>query len=450
MAQTFEIPLSRLETILKRHRRLTKRHKAAGLPVPTVEVLSHSFRETEVRDALARLRGEERNVRNIRVKTVKIAVDGFTAPIGEWDIIGWRWHHVIRTMRDERSVLGSSPEVPKAIAERLELACDHCEAKRNRTSSYVVTKVDGTGEPLEVGASCMESFLGSPSAGVLSGLSDNAMLYAEIARIAAEDFLLSPEDIADEVDTVLAVATSIISNQGFVPTKEACEGNPPTWHAVYEDVRLYRAPHLDDSDLTVTMADFMTADSIIEWARSEEAGPSHNPFISKVRQVIDNGISNPGDIAVLTALAASHRRYLAEATTRDRIAETRAGSSYVGMIDERCNMVVAVLSVIPYRGHFGEGDVITMSEGGGNLIQWFSSKRSHGLKSGSTYEITATVKKHERSTRGDYEGALQTVINRVSVVQDLGLTVVREPKREEDEDSREFSTLIGFLAPARR
>jgi hypothetical protein len=421
---------------------------ANGLPTPTVQVLGNSFKERQVYDALARLRGEDRNARTVRVRTVLVSVDGFTAPIGEWDIVGYRWSQTVKTQDGVMSVFGSSPEVPTEIADRNELVCDHCLAKRNRLSSYVLSKADGTGEPLEVGATCMEAFLGSQFAGALAGLNDNAMLYQEIARAAREDFLLSDEDVADEIDTVLAVASSIIAREGFVPSKEAFEGRPATWKAVYEDVRRYRAPHLDDSDLTVTMSDFMVAAGIIQWAQSDEAGPAHNQFVARFRHVLEKGITNPADIAVLTALVASHNRYLAEASTREHARETKFSSRHVGMIDERSNMIASVLSVVPYQGRYGEGDVVTMSEGGGNLLVWFASNRSHGLQVGSTFEITATVKGHDRSARGEYEGALQTVINRVSVIRDLGPTTLRERAPEDSGEDMEFTRLIGFLAPS--
>lgn len=448
MPQTYEIPYSKLETILKRRRRIAKRNANNGLPVPVVNVIERSFRKEIVRDALGKMRGGDSNTRTVRVASVKIEVDGFTAEVGDWQLLGYRWSHSIGTRDGVRRFVGSSPTVPREISHRDGLHCDHCQAQRERLSSYVVTRTDGTGHPVEVGATCMSSFMGNGvSAGVLSGLANNAMLIEEIARIAGENFLASVDDIADEVDTVLAVAVSVIARDGFVSAKEAYAGHPATWIKVYDDVRRYRVPDLDESDLGVTFADFMEASSIIEWLKTVVAAGDANPFVMKAKEVLDFGISNVQDVAVLTALVGAHRRHLAEEDKRARSTDITHQSRHVGITGERSNFVCAVRSIRPYQNRFGEGDVVTMTDGGDNVLIWFASGRSHGLEVGHSYELTATVRVHEHSERGQFSGAAQTVVNRVKVIQDFGQTVERKaPTVEQEQENREFDEIIGYLA----
>ena len=451
MSQTFTIPRSKLDTILARLRRSQKRNARNGLPSPSVKVVSEGFHEVEVRDALSRMRGGDRDYRTLRVATVSVELDGFTARAGEWEVIGYRWGHVV-TQPDRTRVtrIGCSEGVPDDIARRPELCCEHCNAARERLSSCIVRKVDGTAGPLEVGSTCMSAFLadgGSPA--VLAGISDNAMLLQEISEMAAANFLLSEDDIADEVETVLAVALSIIDREGFVPSREALPGCPPTWVSVYDDVRRYRVPAEDDDSLSVNFSDFMEAGNLIAWLDGQSSSADASPFMSHAASVVRKGVTSKQDVAVLTALAGSYRRHLEEKARRDLLAEVTRESVHVGIKGERTNLVCAIRSVRPYAGRFGEGDVVTMTDGGGNLLLWFSSGRKHGMRAGRTYEIAATVKGHDIAERGPHAGAAQTVLTRVQPISDLGQTV--DPEAIDPvaaEEKREFDELIGYLAPA--
>jgi hypothetical protein len=452
MPHTYEIPAAKLDAILKRRRRVAKRNAASGLPVPTVEVASRSWREFTVRDALARMRGAETNARTVRVATVIIEVDGFTAKYGDWEITGYRWGGIRRTSAGDVRYVGSSPEVPREIAGRGELECDHCMARRNRTSSYVVERVDGTGDPLEVGATCMSSFLGtSPSDGVLAGLSDNALLIEEISRLAGSNFLESEDDVLDEIDTVMAVAVSVIAREGFISAREAPVDCPATWTTVYEEVRRYRSPELDEDEVAVTISDYMQAGIIVEWLKQASKDAEATQFIRKACEVLEKGISSPQDVAILTALVGSHGRHLEQQERLSKEKDVARGSRHVGVRGERSNFVCSVQAIRSYQGRFGAGSVVSLTDNAGNLLVWFASGTGHGLKQGRTYEVTGTVKEHEIAGFGGYRGAEQTLLNRVKIVHDLGET--KDDKianQQEVQENREFDELIGFLAPSRK
>jgi hypothetical protein len=455
MPYTYEIPYSKLEDVMKRRKRVAKKNAASGLPIPVVEVRSRSERVITVRDALARMRGAETNSREVRVATAVIEVSGFTAEIGDWKVSGYRWGGTRVTKDGKVGWAASSPEVPPSIAARDELECDHCRALRNRTSSYIVERVDGTAEPLEVGATCMGSFLGLPtSEKVLGGLADNALLLEEISRLAGSNFLDSSDDIMDEIDTVMAVAVNVIARDGgFLSAKEALDGETATWATVYEEVRRYRSGDLDESAVAVTLTDFMQAGVVTEWLRKTvaESGSTITPFLAKCADVLETGISNPQDVAVLTALVGSHSRHLAQQERLVKEQDVARGSKHVGIAGARSNFVCDVQSIRPYQGRFGPAAVVTMTDAGGNLLVWFASGRDHGgLQVGHTYEIAGTVQKHDYAVQGGYRGAEQTLLSRIKVVQDFGETIKADPVNETQiEDSREFDELIGFLAPSR-
>jgi hypothetical protein len=455
MPHIYEIPYSKLEDVMKRRKRVAKKNEASGLPIPVVEVLSRSERVISVRDALARMRGAETNTREVRVATAVIEVSGFTAEIGDWTVSGYRWGGTTITRDGRQSWAASSPEVPPSIAARCGLECDHCGAIRNRTSSYIVVPVKGPAEPLEVGASCMEAFLGtSSSARVLGSLESNAQLLEDITILAGSNFLDSRDDILDEIDTVMAVAVNVIAREGgFLSTKEAIDGETATWKTVYEEVRRYRSGDLDESAVAVTLTDFMQAGVIAEWLRKTvaESGANITPFIAKCADVLEKGISSPQDVAVLTALVGSHGRHLAQHERLLKEQDVARGSSHVGIAGARSNFVCDVQSIRPYQGRFGPAALITLTDAGGNLLVWFASGRDHGgLKVGHTYEIAGTVQKHDYAEQGGYRGAAQTLVNRIKVLQDFGEAVKSDAAEEtKAEENREFDALIGFLAPSR-
>ncbi|MCS4089800.1 hypothetical protein [Rhizobium sp. BK176] len=460
MPYIYEIPYSKLEDVMKRRKRVAKKNAASGLPIPVVEVLSRSERVIEVRDALARMRGAETNSREVRVATAVIEVSGFTAEVGSWKVSGYRCGGTRITKDGREGWAVSSPEVPPSIAARSELQCDHCRAIRSRTSSYIVEPVKDTGNPeelatgpLEVGATCMQPFLGIASS-VLGSLADNALLLEEITRLAGSDFLESSDDILDEIDTVMAVAVNVIAREGgFLAAKEAHDGETATWKTVYEEVRRYRSGDLDESTVAVTLADFMQAGVVAEWLRKTvaESGANITPFLAKCAEVLETGISSPQDVAVLTALVGSHARHLEQQERLVREQDVARGSRHVGVAGTRGNFVCDVQSIRPYQGRFGPAAVITLTDTGGNLLVWFASGRDHGgLKVGHTYEIAGTVQKHDYAEQGGYRGAAQTLLNRIKVIQDFGETVKADADEEKKaEESREFDELIGFLAPSR-
>jgi hypothetical protein len=450
MPNIYEIPYSKLETILKRRRRVAKRNAASGLPVPTVEVVGNAFREIIVHDALARMRGAQSNKRTVRVSTVLIEVNGFTARYGDWDITGYRWGGLRRTPSGVSPYVVSSPEVSDSISTRKTLECDHCKAKRNRTSSYVVERVDGSGEPIEVGATCMAAFLGTPANdGVISGLSDNVLLLEEISRIAESNFLESQDDIFDEIDTVMAVAVSVISREGFVSARESSPLCPATWTTVYEEVRRYRAPDLDDGDIAVNLSDFMQAGLIVQWLRQTAHDADARDFFKKAGEILDTGISSAQDVAILTALVGSYSRHIKQQERLAREKDVARGSKHVGVIGARSNFVCSVQAIKPYQGRYGPAAVVEMIDSGGNLLIWFASGKQQLLE-GRTYEIVGTVTEHEIADRGGYRGAEKTLLNRVKLVQDFGETPQPdEEQSHETTENKEFDELIGYLAPAR-
>jgi hypothetical protein len=452
MPEIFEIPLSKLSTINKRYKRLLRRHAQNGLPTPTLEVLREGVREVTVRDRLARLRGGEDDTRTVRAKTAVISIDGFRADIGDWSVVGHRWTVFDRRVDEVERKIVATGVIPADIAGRDQLCCDHCNALRDRHSSYVVQKTDGTGEAFEVGASCASVFLGYDFASSLDGLAQNNLLLKELHELSLLNPIQNPDDIIDEVDTVLAVAISRIRNEGFISAKQAGPDYPATWLGVYEDVRVYRNPELDDSDLMVTGSDFMDVRKVKEWSLTEEFGDADHPYVVRTRSILENGVQSPQDVAILTALVGSYEGREARMQARAKKELIQSQSSHVGLADERMNLVVTVTSLKRYETRFGTNEIVNMRDASHNFITWFSSSLKHGFQVGNRYEILGTIKTHDHITHGEFQGAKRTVLSRVKNIQDFGpdvdtpdpFTPVQEERSTEEKD---FDALLGYLSP---
>lgn len=443
MPHRFEIPASSLDLINKRLKRAEKRNPVHGLPYPTVTVVERHDRSFEVRDALARLRGGDKDTRTVTVATAVIEVDGFSAPVGEWSITGYRSLYRVRSRDGDIVRTVNSGDVP-AHMETRDLCCEHCGFERNRLASYVVGK-EGQ-EPVEVGATCIQAFLGTDMpVGYAKGLADNALIFQEIRRIADDGLLANADDIRDELETVIAVANSHVSKFGYVSTKAAYGGRLPTWRAVHDDVRLYRNPDLDDSDVEVTMADFLKATDIVAWVSGLEGRSASGEFMASAREILGRGISELKDVAVVTALVGVYYKETERDSRHAFEREVTANSRFVGVKDEKRDTLVKVRELKPYVSRFGSGEIVTMLDGSDNLMVWFT-KPGHGLLAGRTYSVVGTVARHERVTKGAYEGCAQTVLTRVKVGMDLGPTVdpVRRTEAQAN-DQAEFEELVAGL-----
>jgi hypothetical protein len=441
MPAIFEIPLSRLDLIFKRLKKAERRNPVSGLPLPRVTVLERYATQVEVHDSLARIRGKDTDTRIVSVATARIEVDGFTARTGDWEMVGYRRQRVVKTAAGDRLSLinlGSVPDGKRKTA----ICCEHCGTVRKRTTSYIASKADGT-KTVEVGGSCLASFLGTDVIpGFASGIEENASVFAEIAGYAERGLLDSDEDIADETITVLAVACNILSREPLVTSKQAqAAGTVPTWHKVQEDVRRYRSEDADAEDISVGIADFIKAQEVAEWL-VEEAIANPSPFIVAAREVVGNGMSQIRDIAVLTAAVASRDR---DIVRRKNMTESEAiadQSRYVGMVGEKREIVAKVKSIRPYTHRFGSGEVVTILDGADNLVVWFASAKNHGLMAGKTFVIEGTVKKHDISGGGMYARARQTVLTRVKVLKDLGVTQDIGSEVERNRDKEDFVDLL--------
>lgn len=438
-ALRYDIPTSKVATVTKRAKRLRERNAPHGLAQPDVEVVGVFNRDIEIRDHLAALRGSASDTRVVSVPMSTIELRGFEAEIAGFRVAG---HRVVRRRLHAEEVV-TFGDVPPGFDDR-PFRCEHCETSRKRALTHVVVRIDDPNHVVQVGSSCLADFIGGDvPARLVSGLAARAGLLAEVARMDADGAAIDDPDANDDVETVLAVASSLVQSEGFVSSRAANPGEMPTWMRVLEEVRRYRNPDLPPGEVSVTLADMVSAGQIIEWVETTERD---GDFMDAARRVIRDGISGKRDVAVLTALADAHRREIERSAEAGRDGEIIRRSRPIGIEGARQEFACAVVSVREFRGRFAVGDAITMADEDGNLAVWFASNRRHGLRPGMGYLVEGRVKRHSKATAGRFEGARQTIVTNVKVKRELG---PMEPFPRADEPSAQDDPLLGLLREMR-
>jgi hypothetical protein len=135
------MPVYRLDEAHKMIRRLTKRAKKAGLPVPSIEEVSRETRDDESTWVTVRLLG--------------------AAPV----LNGWSCVATLEPYRDaegtERTIIHKASGVESLPADYAEhpSRCLHCTKNRRRNLTFVLQHADGNFS--QVGRSCLNEYLGT-------------------------------------------------------------------------------------------------------------------------------------------------------------------------------------------------------------------------------------------------------------------------------------------------
>lgn len=414
MSSTYVIPASSAAKLLDRVKTMKRKHLRSGLPMPSVTILETFDDHVQLRDPMSVIRGNPSGVRSLTVKLARVEVDGFSAKVGDWNLIGYR-----SAINDRIVETGTMPLVHDPAA----LCCSHCETDRKRKSSYVFSKSDAIGPAVEIGSTCAAAFLGaSANEAALSAMSSSASFLAALEVLASPPYAFSEDDVLEEAETVLAAANLIVARDGYVSARDARQnGTEATWRTVVRELSSYRSTGETSGLDAMDLDDYASADAIAEWCRAENAADQRrDTYFSKVVRVLENGLQEIRDVAILTSACETYRRQLATTAAKERMSDFVSGSDHVGLVGDKGYKVVSVVSIRPFQGRYGKGSVHTMIDSSANILVWFSSSADSDFEPGQSYEIQATVKSHDTCPSGRFEGARQTVLTRVAKISDLG------------------------------
>ena len=281
--------------------------------------------------------------------------------------------------------------------------CDQCHTKRDRSATFVV-RHKGSGEVKRIGSSCLKDFTGHGNAESMASLAEWQSNFVSLVE-AEEGY---PDDDEGggggrfayiDLPEFLAAVAMCIRSGGWVPASGGDDGGMSTKDAAMSVISPgWKGPFPTEEDRE-------KAGAAVAWA---EAIPIEstigNTFLNNCRVMAVGGAFRYRNAGIAAAIMRAYQREL----DAKKAAEITGESTWQGKEGERSTFNgLFVDKVIASEGQYGYTYIHKMRDPAGNVFSWFCSSYSAKLEEGKTYNVTASVKKHD-----DYKGVKQTVITR--------------------------------------
>ena len=416
---TFKIPEENFPKFEERILKLNRRAAKLGVPAIryiSVDVIEDWVRNTKTDSINPKVAGQEYAEHYIEYpRLFKVTkVEGVTPQLAGWSFIG-TLDHVSEAGVILRAVPGE--ELPKVYREA-QPVCDHCRAQRRRKETFIVRNEAGVYK--QVGRQCVADFLGGVDP---KNIARSLEYIYEALRTAGECEEEGGYGTLGGnrryLKRVLAVTAAVIRECGWLSRSKAREldyAGAPRATADIVSSLLYKSK-LDEDDRkllrSVTAEDEAFAEQTVAWLTElRETSDDLNDYLYNLTTLAQSATISPKSFGLACSMVATYQRHLGDLLRREKWAEANAKSRYFGTVGKRGVYTVTVLNVIFRESDFGVTKIHKLVTKEGNLATWFAS--AEPLKQGKTYEVKATVKKHE-----EFQGVQQTVVTRVSVVKEV-------------------------------
>lgn len=299
--------------------------------------------------------------------------------------------------------------------------CDHCKARRHRSTTYVALATDGSDKTLVLGGDCAKLYWGK------------ALKYLPFW----ED--MEAYDVGDGADeegmggyggpvpraffdtrTLLSLAIPHIRKNGYTPA--SAEMGVPTKWAVADLQKAFDMwgpgpvtvpPHLRPAGLEgideVVVASDEDVDAVIEWAREQALSEANadSTYWRTVGEALDKGWFGQRVLGFIAALPHGYAKRPVAATT----AAAQPVYRHVGVEGQRMKtpMKLTVMRTMTFDTMYGPSVLTILRDEDGNTLKSFGKMPRELREEGDTAPVTFFVKAH-----GEYKGMPETIINRVS------------------------------------
>lgn len=291
--------------------------------------------------------------------------------------------------------------VPESYREVHYGECEHCNTRRRRKQSMLVTK--NHVEFKVVGTTCIKDFLGHHNPKTLIELFSFEQTLGGWCdeRNPGETHKLALDLVSD----VLEVTAMFCRTDGYVRARDY--DKLPTAHAVssyfhssdryWLDYRRHNKP---------TDADKAKAQAAIEWGMEQAEENSIEEYWDNMGRALDAGAITGKRFGLVCSLMYSF--FIAEKKRIDAQRLTEKSNQYLGAVGDRLrDLEATVVRARPSYGYYGDQTIVTLETPSGDTLVWFASG-SLDVEEGEYWKFTGTVKKHS-----EYRGTRQTVITRV-------------------------------------
>ncbi len=335
---------------------------------------------------------------------VEVTVNGPEPRYADWQFVA-----ALKPLTSGNMVFAiGDQEIPRKY-RKADMTCDHCGTKRKRNATYIIRSTE-TGEYKQVGRSCLKDFMGH---------GDPARFADFLAAIA--EFVKEVEDWGDDGDTAywdndelpsnkyfsiekyLGYVVASIERHGWTSRAEAQFGDYATADAAAD----WMFPPKHQRTEPVPEKALRKAKAALAWIRKKPEKWATTNYLQNLRLLCKEDVIGADEIGIAASLITVYDREK-ESERRERDIAAGKGSKHVGAVGERRDFRLKITSIKPYDGNYGMVYITKLLDDDGNEFTWFASNEPG--EEGKTYNITATVKKHD-----EFRGIPQTHITRGKV-----------------------------------
>lgn len=382
---------------------LNKKAARNGIPETTARILETIEKEIQAPD----LNGEWQTVGTRKFYRVEVTVT-------QVKIAGWNFRAKLEHLEEGNIIYSVGNE---DLAEQWRTAapdCQHCNINRQRKETYIVTSE--AGETRQIGSTCIREYTGIDPAKAFKWIDYIHEVY-ELYQEDEDRPRLPREAHYIDTEFYLAFVTSTIRNFGWTPRSKADGLNSATadtalnimFDARYgKEVEREYLPNRDDRKL---------AKDAIEYMKERD---TKSDYEWNMKLAIANAVVPAKALGIVASLIPYYKRHLEYRIEAELKIDSDKECTHVGTVGTREDFILTLTKMLPLEGgQYGPTYLHKFRDQDGNIVSWFSSNLNQiipeqadreALTEGDTYNIKATVKKHD-----EYQGVPQTLITRAKI-----------------------------------
>lgn len=395
MRYEFEIPVYNFDNFEKEAKRLSK--KAAKLDVPFDFEVSEEVVTYNIPHRLTRPDGSTKDVK-VPTDFRKVSIVGDE----EFSINGWEVIAKAEFLEGGAVISSIRDNLSKEHGD-MDRSCDHCGYKRRRKRVFLLEN-ENTGEHMQVGSTCLNDFLGHPSALDLAEFYARLKSLRELEKPTVGGYWILGDADAIELEKYLAYVDSAIESNGWLSRSKAYHSREESTADL--SLHAYRQGCFRlDQDRTVTPVPSKEVKDAIEWAAGIE--DPDNDYLHNISVIANSEYIKPSHIGYAASILPAYRRHVANAAARN------TDSDWIGEEGERVEREVVLKDVKEFPDSWNPGCIrrmYKMVDADQNILVWWTGSAKLANKKGERFVMRGTVKKH-----GDFKGTKQTTVNRVHI-----------------------------------
>lgn len=280
--------------------------------------------------------------------------------------------------------------------------CDHCRTKRQRNETFVIKHDDGTFKL--IGRQCLRDFLGHKDPHAIAEFATLLIEFGEMLRDMDREENFARGTFYYQALEVLTETAMVIRLDGWTSRKTAAEHEGLCATATTVEWLTRPPVNSEDRELRkrydVSDSDKARAAAALVWAQNQNA---ETDYLWNLRIMANLPAWTMKNFGLGCSIIAAYNRTISGEVERAK-AKT---SEHFGTVGKREVFTVTVLNVTEIETQFGTSRLVIMMDKAGNKAKWFASS-GVGMEIGGTYDVKATVKKHDV-----WNNAKQTALNRV-------------------------------------